>query len=118
MILDSVAILLTVPQGSILRLLLFLLYQNNLSNSSNHSKIATFADDTKIYNKINHTYKLQDSSSTLTWSKQVLHQCAQANLYSTVHNQNQDHLCSLDAISYTRLFPPRICIQSLDSTVC
>jgi hypothetical protein len=127
-----------VPQGSILGQLLFLLYQNNLSNSINHSKIATFADDTKIYkvinkeadasamendlanfqtssananlllntdkcktlritrkrNKINHTYKLQDSalkttdyerdlgvwtSSTLTWSKQVLHQCAQAN---------------------------------------
>ncbi len=88
-----------VPQGSILGQLLFLLYQNNLSNSINHSKIATFADDTKIYkvkdlqndlanfqtssananlllntdkcktlritrkrNKINHTYKLQDSA--------------------------------------------------------
>ena len=118
--------------------LLFLLYQNNLSNTITHSKIATFADDTKIYkvinteagayamqndlanfqssstkanlllntdkcktlhitrkhNKINHTYKLQDTtlkttdckrdlgvwtSSTLTWSKQVLHQCAQAS---------------------------------------
>ena len=121
MILDSVAILLTgldltsrtvgsrlqylmqhhqhwqwpLSSGSILGQLLFLLYQNNLSNSINHSKIATFADDTKIYKVINkHTYKLQDSalkttdyerdlgvwtSSTLTWSKQVLHQCAQAN---------------------------------------
>ena len=128
-----------VPQGSILAPLLFPLYQNNLSNTINHSKIATFADDTKIYkvinteladayamendlanfqssstnanlllntnkckalritrkhNKINHTYKLQDStlkttdcerdlgvwtSSILTLSKQVLHQCAQAS---------------------------------------
>ena len=50
---------------------------------------------TRKHNKINHTYKLQDStlkkttdcerdlgvltSATLTWSKQVLHQCAQAS---------------------------------------
>ena len=125
------------PSFRILAPLLFLLYQNNLSNTINHSKIATFADDTKIYkvinteadayamendlanfqssstkanllntdkckalhitrkhNKINHTYKLQDAtlkttdcerdlgvwaSSTLTWSKQVLHQCAHAS---------------------------------------
>ena len=171
-----------VPQGSILGQLLFLLYQNNLSNSINHSKIATFADGTKIYkvinkeadasamendlanfqtssananlllntdkckklritrkrNKINHTYKLQDSalkttdykrdlgvwtSSTLTWSKQVLHHAVRSSqqiprVYSTVHDQNQDHLCSSDAISYTRSFPPRICVPSLGSTVC
>ena len=124
------------PQGSILRPLLFLLYQNNLCKSINNSKIATFADDTKKVintkddasdmendlenfqtssangnlllntdkcktlritrkrNRIDHTYKLQDSalkttdcerdlgvwtSSTLSWPKQVLHQCAQAN---------------------------------------
>ena len=42
-----------VPQGSILAPLLLLLYQNNLSNTINHSKIATFADDTKIYKVIN-----------------------------------------------------------------
>jgi hypothetical protein len=41
-----------VPQGSILGPLLFLLYQNNLSNSINHSKIETFVDDTKIYKVI------------------------------------------------------------------
>ena len=171
-----------VPQGSILAPLLFLLYQSNLSNTITHSKIATFADDTKIYkvinteadayamqndlanfqssstkanlllntdkcktlhitrkhNKINHTYKLQDTtlkttdcerdlgvwtSSTLTWSKQVLHQCAQASkqvtwLYSAVHDQNQDHLCSSNLVFYTRSFPPRVRFSGLGSTIC
>ena len=42
-----------VPQGSILGPLLFLLYENHLSNAVTNSNIATFADDTKIFKTIN-----------------------------------------------------------------
>ena len=42
-----------VPQGSILGPLLFLLYENHLSNSVTNSRIAVFADDTKIFKTIN-----------------------------------------------------------------
>ena len=42
-----------VPQGSILGPLLFLLYEDHLSNSVRNSTIATFADDTKIFRTIN-----------------------------------------------------------------
>ena len=42
-----------VPQGSILGPLLFLLYENHLSNDVTNSRIATFADDTKIFKTIN-----------------------------------------------------------------
>ena len=42
-----------VPQGSIFGPLLFLLYENHLSNSVTNSRIAIFADDTKIFKTIN-----------------------------------------------------------------
>ena len=42
-----------VPQGSILGPLLFLLYENHLSDSVSNSNNATFADDTKIFRTIN-----------------------------------------------------------------
>ncbi|CAB4033528.1 Hypothetical predicted protein, partial [Paramuricea clavata] len=42
-----------VPQGSILGPLLFLLYENHLSNAVTSSSIPTFADDTKIFKTIN-----------------------------------------------------------------
>jgi hypothetical protein len=42
-----------VPQVSILGPLLFLLYENHLPNSLTNSRIAMFADDTKIFKTIN-----------------------------------------------------------------
>ena len=42
-----------VPQGAILGPLLFLWYENHLSDSVSNSNIATFADDTKIFRTIN-----------------------------------------------------------------
>ena len=41
------------PQGSILGPLLFLLYEDHLSNAVRSSNIAAFADDTKIFKTIN-----------------------------------------------------------------
>ena len=49
-----------VPQGSILGTLLFLLYENHLSESVGNSSIATFADDTKIFKTVNN---VSDASS-------------------------------------------------------
>ena len=44
-----------VPQGSILDPMLFLLYTNDLPDAIEHSKIACFADDTKLFKKIGFT---------------------------------------------------------------
>ncbi|CAB3986933.1 Hypothetical predicted protein [Paramuricea clavata] len=61
-----------VPQGSILGPILFLLYANDLPDAVGHSKIASFADDTKLFKKVDSTsdaISLQsDLSSLENWS--------------------------------------------------
>ena len=47
-----------VPQGSILGLLLFILYINNLSFCLKQNKTTLFADDTTVYISGNHITKL------------------------------------------------------------
>ena len=53
---EWIEVLSGVPQGSILRPLLFLLYANELPKIVN-SSIKTFADDTKIWKKIQNNQK-------------------------------------------------------------
>ena len=61
-----------VPQGSTPGPILFLLYANDLPDAVEHSKIASFADDTKLFKKIDSTtdaISLQsDLSNPENWS--------------------------------------------------
>ena len=74
-----------VPQGSILRPLLFLLYQNNFSNSINHSKIATFADDTKTYKVIN-----KEANASVLENDLANFQTSSANANLLIYSLNTD----------------------------
>jgi hypothetical protein len=73
---------------------------------------------TRKRNKIDHTYKLQDSALQTTDCERdlgpppVRPSQQIPRVYSTVHDQNQDHLCSSNSISYPRSFPPRIRIRA------
>ena len=61
-----------VPQGSILGPILFLLYANDMPDAVELSKIASFADDTKLFKKIDSTtdaiFLQSDLSNLENWS--------------------------------------------------
>ena len=61
-----------VPQGSILGLMLFLLYVNSVPDAVRSSQIAAFADDTKIFKETTSTRDTEqlqeDLSNLVMWS--------------------------------------------------
>ena len=61
----------SVPQGSILGPLLFLFYEDHLSNAVRTSNISTFADDTKIFRTINSNTDALLYKQTLQTSKKA-----------------------------------------------
>ena len=77
-----------VPQGSILGPLLFLLYENHLSNAVSNSRIATFADDTKIF-KTAVQYDLSNVEKSSTNSKKAPLNVSRYKVLSITRKHNQ-----------------------------
>ena len=70
---DWCNILSGVPQGSVLGPLLFVIYINDIDEVVN-SKLLKFADDTKIFDKVNSVEEVEnlrtDLRSLVSWSKE------------------------------------------------
>ena len=62
----------SVPQGSKLGLLLYILYANDIMQNFKFAKVKMYADDLTVYaivNNINDRIKLQNELNLLEWSK-------------------------------------------------
>jgi len=70
---DWCNILSGVPQGSVLGPLLFVIYINDIDEVVN-SKLLKYADDSKIFNKVNSVEKVENLRTNLrslvSWSKE------------------------------------------------
>ena len=82
-----------VPQGTVIRPILFLIYINDLLEYIKHSKIRLFADDSIIYRQIksqNDCLKLQEFRSRHTMGARLAHVFPPRKMQHHAHNNNEN----------------------------
>ena len=85
----------SVPQGSVLSSILFLLYMNDLPQVKKNSKICLFADDVKLYTSVNSLQDKQNLQNDInaladwcrSWNLKLnLKKCSTLNIGPLTHN--------------------------------